>query len=174
MFWLLNLQRQIIINRNIELNKMENKIFSLCLAFSESKSLDHFYMNNTEIGSALSNFGETRDWQGRPFTPKFKQGMIAMTIDGFIEEFDPPFPEHIKIDVDGIEDKIIKGAKKTIMDKRLRSILVELDIKGKEYAYVINFLESCGMKLLHKKHAAIFDMGEFASVYNHVFVRAER
>lgn len=163
-----------IINKNIELNKMENRILSLCLAFSDSVSFGRFYMSETNAGSACSNFAEARDWQGMPFTPKFKQGMIAMSIDGFIEKFCPPFPNHIKIDVDGIEDKIVKGAKMTIADKRLKSIMVELDTRRKEYADVMAFLESCGMKLLHKKHAAMFDTGEYASTYNHIFIRTER
>jgi hypothetical protein len=34
--------------------------------------------------------------------------MIGFTIDAFIETFFPDFPNYIKIDVDGLEDKILK------------------------------------------------------------------
>jgi len=74
--------------------------------------------------------------------------------------------------VDGIEDKIIRGAKQTMADPRLRSLLVELDLDQADYCrHVHELLEQAGLELLHRKHSAMFDGGQYASIYNHVFVR---
>ena len=96
-----------LLNRNIEINKMDEKILSLAIAFSDNTSFDSFYLKSTEVGGALHGFGEALDWDGKPFLPVFKQGMVGLSIDDFVEKFNPPFPNHIKIDVDGIENKII-------------------------------------------------------------------
>jgi hypothetical protein len=134
--------------------------------------LDHLYMCDTIVGGALSSFAEAMDWQGEHFSAKYKQGMLGFSVDDFIERFSPSFPNYIKIDVDGIEGKIINGAEKVISDERLRGLLVELDESREEYCQrVFQILKNGGMKLAAKEHSPSFDKGKFASVYNHIFVR---
>jgi hypothetical protein len=92
--------------------------------------------------------------------------MIGFSIDDLIEKFLPSFPNYIKIDVDGIEGKIINGAKKTISDDRLRSLLVELDATREGYCQnVIELIEGGGMKLTARKHAPK------KRICNYIFVR---
>jgi FkbM family methyltransferase len=161
-----------VLNRNIEINQLGEKIIALGIAFNDITCLDQFYMSNTEIGSAIHSFSQTTDWQGKSFTPKFKQGVIGFSIDEFIRKFSPQFPTHIKIDVDGIENKIVEGGRETIADSRLKSMLVELDENQPELTRpVISAIEQAGLKLSAKKHASMFDNSEFASAYNHIFYR---
>lgn len=161
-----------ILNRNIELNNMDDRIMSLAIAFSDKTSIDRFYMSSTEPGSALHNFAEAIDHEGKPFVPKFKQGAMGVSIDDFITRFNPPFPNYIKIDVDGIESKIVNGAKITIADKRLKSVLIELDTdNAEECGSVTDIFRNSGLRLFSKRHAAMFDTGKYASIYNHIFVR---
>jgi FkbM family methyltransferase len=161
-----------ILNRNIEINRMDNRILSFCVAFNDMTRLDHLYMCDTIVGGALSSFAEAMDWQGEHFSAKYKQGMLGFSVDDFIERFSPSFPNYIKIDVDGIEGKIINGAEKVISDERLRGLLVELDESREEYCQrVFQILKNGGMKLAAKEHSPSFDKGKFASVYNHIFVR---
>ena len=159
-----------LLSRNIEANRMDEKIIALCIAFNDTTKLDAFYMANTELGGALNSFGEAIDWQGQPFIASFKQAMIGFSIDDFIEQFDLPFPNHIKIDVDGIENKIIKGAEKTLASEKLRSILVELDSNRDEYcSSVIDMLERAGMRFHKKMHAP---QHADCSSYNYFFFRS--
>jgi len=135
-----------LLNKNIEINHLSKSISAFCFAFNDKVLLNSFNMSNTEFGSAHSTFSENIDQYGNNFTPIFKQGMIGFDIDGFINQFSPKFPNHIKIDVDGIEDKIINGAKKTLNDKRLKSLLVELDLTRPEYCKeMIESIEKCGL-----------------------------
>ena len=158
--------------KNIEINKMDDLIYALCIAFNDTTKLDSFYMANTDLGAALNSFAEAIDWQGNSYDVALKQAMIGFNIDDFVKQFNPPFPNHIKIDVDGIEDKIIKGAKNTLSNKRLKSILVELDSNRPEYCNnVISRLENAGLKLREKKHGPMFDKGKFSKLYNYFFYR---
>ena len=54
--------------------------------------------------------------------------MLGFTVDDFIKQFQPEFPNHIKMDVDGLELDILSGAAKTLRDLRLEFILVELSL----------------------------------------------
>ena len=151
---------------------MENKILAFGIAFNNVSRLDHFHMGNTEFGSALHSFSQVTDWQGKPFSAEFKQGMIGFAIDEFIQKFDPKFPTYIKIDVDGIEHKIVEGGRQTLADSRLKSLLVELDDNQPEITRpVITMIEQAGLKFSRKIHVSMLDNSEFATVYNYFFCR---
>ena len=129
-------------------------------------------MSNTELGGALNSFGDQVDWQGHPLQSSLKQAMIGYTIDDFISSFDVAFPNHIKIDVDGIENRIIAGAQNTLSDHRLKSLLVELDSAREEYCNsVIGMISAAGMRLVEKRHSPIFDNTQYASCFNYFFRR---
>lgn len=158
-----------LLGRNIELNILGNKISALCIAFDSETKLDFLYMTNTQLGGALSSFGEAVNWNGNPFVEKFKQSMIGFSIDNFIEQFNPIFPTHIKIDVDGNEHRIIEGARNTLLDKRIKSVMVELDSERVDYCTsVICMLEKAGLKLFRKRHSLEF---KNSSCYNYFFHR---
>ena len=163
-----------LLNRNIEINMLDNKMAAYCIALNDTTKLDIFYMANTELGGACNSFGEATDWQGNHFSYSLKQAMVGYSVDDFIHQFDPPFPTHIKIDVDGIEDKIVKGSMNTLTDKRLKSVLIELDTERPQYCEEVSALfEHAGFKLLKKEHATEFDKSIYSYVYNHIFVRSE-
>jgi len=162
-----------LLSRNIEINKMDENISAYCIALNNVTKLDSFYMANTELGGALNSFGEARDWQGKVFEASLKQAMVGFSLDDFIQQFKPLFPNHIKIDVDGIEDSIIKGANDTLKDSRLKSVLIELDSARKEYTReVTGILNNAGLVLSKKEHAPMFDGGQFKNVFNHIFIRS--
>lgn len=97
---------------------------------------------------------------------------MGFTVDAFVKQFDPPFPTHIKIDVDGIEDKIIQGAPETLRDSRLQSLLIELDAGREDYTgTIIQQLEDAGLFLAERDHAEDFHDEASALVFNHIFCR---
>ena len=164
-----------ILSKNIEINEMDSLVSGFCVAFSDRSEIGYLNMSNTIPGGALSNFGQLQEIYTvceHNYDVCFNQGMIGYTIDEFIEKFSPPFPNYIKIDVDGIEDKIVAGAAKTIHDQRLKSLLVELDTDDKDYCRrVISASENAGMKLISDRHTQTYDHGEFSSMFNHIFTR---
>lgn len=161
-----------LLNSNIEMNCLYNSISAYCLAFSQKTELGSFYMASSEPGAALNSFGNAVDWQGKPFEYAMRQGMIAFSIDDFIEQFALTIPNHVKIDVDGIEPMILQGASSLLSNDSLLSLQVELDYGNEKHAYtVIEHLKKFGFETVSKSHAIMFEDTEFSNVYNVLFKR---
>lgn len=164
----------LLLNRNIDLNRLSGTVQAYCLAFSDATALNALNMQTTAFGGALSSFGVPVDNNGEIFQPVYRQGMVGFSIDEFIARFSPDFPNHLKVDVDGIEDLIVKGAAATLADPRLKSISIELDDARPDYTNpVIAALEAVGLKLVSKRHAPMIENGPFKNVYNYLFQREE-
>lgn len=124
------------LSKNIYLNGLSGVVLPCCLAVSDELCFDTFYLNpgglemvkNQDLvaGSALHNFGAAQDYTGEPFQPIHMQGTVGVPLDYLWQTWDLDFPNHVKIDVDGLEEKIIAGATQTLEDRRLQSVLVEI------------------------------------------------
>ena len=110
-----------------------------------------------DIGTSMSNFGEALDFRGQPFEAAFRQGMIGYDIDSFVADFGLEVPTHLKIDVDGIELPIVRGARKMLADPRLQSVSIELiETDTAQVDAVTRILEEAGFTFVHKKQNAAF------------------
>src|SRR5262249_28869645 len=98
-----------------------------------------------------------------------EHGMIGMAVDDFVARFDPPFPTHIKMDVDGLEWPILQGAARTFADPRLRAAMVELTItNAEERRNAIAFMERAGRELVAQGE---LQGTRLESAANHLFRR---
>lgn len=138
-----------LLNRSIELNGVGDRVQAYCLALADADLISVLNMTSTELAGAHSTFAEATDAWGRPFKPSFTQGMTGYSIDSFIAKFTPPFPNHLKVDVDGIEDKVVAGAALTLRDPRLKSVSIEIE-EGRGDATIISAMREAGLKLSEK------------------------
>lgn len=137
-----------ILNKNIELNGLAGQATAYCLAFTDRSSCDVMQMTGSAPGAAGASYAEAIDDRGRVFEARTTQGMLGFTIDEFIERYNPVFPNHLKIDVDGLESKVITGAQRTLADDRLRSLSIELDSARSDYVNgVCEGIEAGGLYL---------------------------
>lgn len=164
-------QNYALINQNIFLNGVADSVKCLAVALSDKNGVDYIYLSRFRAGESMHNFGAAEDWQHRAFTPSFRQGSLAFSLDSFLEFQPEPFPSHIKIDVDGIEAKVVRGAARTLRDARVRSLLIEFDGASPEDREAIADIERAGFTLLHKKRSPLFNVVKFPELYNYVFVR---
>lgn len=156
----------------IELNGKQDLVTPLCLAFAETKSIGHLNLASLDIGTSMSNFGEALDFRGQPFDAAFRQGMIGYDIDSFIADFGLEVPTHLKIDVDGIELDIVRGARRTLADARLQSVSIELvETDEAQVAGVTAILEAAGLHFIHKKQNMNFATANTTDVKNFLFHR---
>jgi FkbM family methyltransferase len=114
-----------LLNRNIEINKVQDNVEAYCLAVSAEDKFGYLNMPKTSDGVAMSMFGSMLNYQGKPFRILFRQGMVGFTLDHLNGQLKPP--THIKLDVDGLESDIILAARSTFEAHALRSIIIELD-----------------------------------------------
>ena len=160
-----------VLSRNIQINNLGNKITGLCVAFSDSSKVGVLNMTSADMGAATSQFGQAGDqspyWE-KTITP-ISHGMIGFTIDEFMKRFRPPFPNYLKIDVDGLEWQILQGAAQTLADSRLRSAMIELSVSNQnERNSAISFLQGCGLHLLSSGQIQGTTVAQAA---NHLFER---
>lgn len=160
-----------VLCRNIELSALGDLVRAFCVAFAGDTQLGILNLGTHEIGGAVNQFGQQGEWSR--YLPNAAgaaaQGMIGYSIDEFIARFNPPFPTHIKIDVDGLEGAILQGAKITLNDPRLRSLMTELNVTDTgEFDRVAAFLSQAGFELSHR--GARQESGDEAAA-NHFFTR---
>lgn len=116
-----------ILNSNVHLNGLSERVRAYCLAISDCQRLDSMRLSSLGLGDAHSSFGENTTNAHGTFAPVFEQGALSWTLDDLVYAQGLPCPTHIKVDVDGLEGKVILGARRLLGDTRVRSILIELN-----------------------------------------------
>jgi FkbM family methyltransferase len=164
---------------NIFLNNLSSKITALNIAVHDSTVMSHLHVSGLYPGSSLypgkagNSFEEPIGSDHKTFVPVFEQGVIGMSLDYFQAFFDAPFPNHIKIDVDGNEHIIVKGMEKILSDPRCKSIAIELDLSlrtGIDVEICQN-LEKLGFKCLTEDRFKKDDLFDKRDLMNYFFVR---
>lgn len=158
--------------RNIITNKCQDSITPLQIALSDKTAIDVFNYNNLTPGGALHAFGEPLDYRGEVFMPVFRQQVLSYRIDDLIRQFGLQIPSHIKIDVDGIEHKILEGAGEILKKAALRSVIVELEEDSQKADKIIKLMSQSGFRV-HSKHRYVYDGndGPYAKMHNYIFKR---
>lgn len=165
-----------LISKNIEVNNLKDNVTLYPIAVSNKNEFGYLNMTTTELGGALNEFNKEdtlKSIQAGKYIQDvvFKQGMFSYSIDELIEKYSFEVPNYIKIDVDSIEDKIIYGAEKTLGNKNLKGLLVELDETEDRTQMLIDFLDKKGLKLIKKLHSEMFVNTDFDTQYNYIFER---
>jgi FkbM family methyltransferase len=162
-----------VLCRNVEMNKLDEHITPYCIALAGKTELGMLNIASMSMGAAWNQFGrrgETSRYWSSP-NNVYVQGMVGYAIDDFISYFQPPFPTHLKIDVDGLEWQILQGGRQTLCDPRLKSIMVELCISDPvDRDQAIAHLAEVGFELFLQ--GEIQESGGQAAA-NHFFVRSQ-
>lgn len=117
--------------RNIIINGLSGTVNPFCSAISDRAGFDVLNVISNISGSSGHHVGVSADQMGRKFLPELEQGIACIALDELVKKFNLPLPNHIKIDTDGFEEKILKGGKSVLKNPRLKSILIEVtDING--------------------------------------------
>jgi FkbM family methyltransferase len=160
-----------VLCRNVELNSLDGRVVPYCIALAGHTQLGVLNSPSHELGASLHQFGgageSSRYWNGGKCS--CAQGMVGFAIDDFITQFQPPFPTWLKLDVDGLEWAILRGAAQTLRDPRLASVMAELPMSDQqERDRAIAWLSQSGFDLVMRGETQESG-GESAA--NHFFAR---
>jgi len=159
-----------ILNRNIGLNGLVDRVIAYPLALSDEERLDTLRLSTVEPGAALHAFGTNVDFRGLSFEPKFAQGSICTTLDALVYRWGLECPTHLKIDVDGLEPRIVRGAERLLANPGLRSVLIEINEMLGPDRDIVQTLERHGFSVAAIGEP-VEDKAETMRMRNYVFER---
>ena len=126
-----------ILTKNIELNGFINCL-AYPIAISDKAAFNILNMTTTIVGKGGNTIGNNE------YT-FFKSGCVSFTVDELIHNKFVPMPTYMKIDVDGVEDKVLQGAQNTL--SKIKGLSVELLPNRFDKDMLIAFIESKGLVL---------------------------
>lgn len=117
-----------ILNRNIHMNGISDRVLALNLAMHNKTMVSVLNLSALMPGKAGHGFEiSVAGSHFKAYEPEFRQAVLGFRIDDFIRMFDVPFPNHVKIDVDGNDPLVLEGLGELIFDPRLKSIAIEVN-----------------------------------------------
>jgi len=159
--------------RNISLNNCQDTIVPLQIGLSDTTSLVEFNYSHLDPGSAVHALGEPVDQVGEEFLPAMRLPVISYRLDDIVTQFELQVPDRIKMDVDGVELKVLQGANNLLKNRRVKDLMLEGEEGSEMMDDITNFLGAKGFKL-HQKFKYILggDTGKFSQTHNYLFRRS--
>lgn len=142
-------QNYAVLCKNILYNRVQESVTAYCIAISNETKIRHLNLHGFSAGTAQHAFdAHVHAWDAdspglRFFEPVFRQGSMSMSIDALVAH-GLPVPTHIKVDVDGFEDKVIDGARETLERGRTASLLIEINQRINAHRRTVRRLEDLG------------------------------
>jgi len=96
------------------------------LAIGETRRLSTCYVSNNVVGSSMHAI-DRPERDRVVFEPQHVQGVVVDTLDNLVCKEQFRVPNHIKIDVDGVENLVVSGMSGLLDDDRLHTIMIEIE-----------------------------------------------
>ena len=109
---------------HVALNGLGDQITPICLALSDKNGMTGLHLSGLAAGEALNTLVGSKNQFGE-VPDGYIQPVYATTMDDALALYGLPAPDHIKLDVDGIEDWILRGGPKTL--KGAKSLIIEIE-----------------------------------------------
>ena len=165
-------QSYAVLCRNIAINALSGRAVAYCLALSDESKLGTLHLTALAAGHSCHSFDESVNFKLEQTQFPFSQGCVAGRLDELVAGGAVPTPNHIKIDVDGFEHKVIAGAGAVLGDPACRSILVEINRRLEPHREIIAYLTGMGFRYSEEEAArAVRTEGLFEGCGNYVFRR---
>ena len=137
--------------QNIQINGMSNSITPINIPLSEENSISKFGLNSF-MGGVGMHMGISKElMHSNSDQTIFHYLVKTQTLDSVVKEFELPLPSIMKIDVDGPEFQILKGASNVLKNNKLKSLQIEIDQVNQPISEIVLFLEAHGL-ILKEKH----------------------
>lgn len=134
--------------RNLILNGFSSRVMAFCMAVSDTTEVSSLHIPAVAhtMGGSGSTIGLDPSGYGLNYGAMVVQRALQVSVDDFAARDGVPFPNHIKMDIDGVQDKVVSGARKTLRDPRLKSVMLELPPVADMLAFIDGEMEAAGFR----------------------------
>jgi len=161
-----------ILCQNVLLNQLQDSVQCWPIALADATKLEKLYISDLRAGGSCHSVGENLDFKLEPKDSHFSQGCYETTLDKLIDDKVIPPPDHIKVDVDGLEHKVILGGIRTLKECNVKSLSIEINIALKEHQELIETLINLNFRFDTAQVArARRSAGAFEGVAEYIFSR---
>lgn len=141
------------LNKNVYLNELHGQVLAYCLALSDVEKVDRLLLSDFGLGISYHDFEENSWADDKEFAVDWKvskdnrrpQGCIGKRVDGLIAE-GLAAPDHIKIDVDGLEHRVVEGMIETLTRPDLKTVLIEINFDNPKNLAIIDRITDLGWR----------------------------
>jgi FkbM family methyltransferase len=112
---------------NIHLNACQGRIVPLAWLLGDHAGLMELRYRSVEPGQSRHTVTDASPDAPPVPAADYRQPTPMLPLDDAVRLFALPAPNHIKLDVDGAEGSVLRGARQTLRGGQLRSLLVEAD-----------------------------------------------
>jgi FkbM family methyltransferase len=141
------------LNKNIFLNKLHGQVLAYGVALSDVDKVDKLLLSDFGLGISYHDFEENSWTEDKTFAPdwsvsmnnRMEQGCIGRRLDSLIAD-GLPVAEHIKIDVDGLEHRVVEGMVDTLQRPELKTVLIEINFDNPRNLDAVKRFEELGWR----------------------------
>ena len=160
-----------VLSRNISINNFQEKIKIFQLALNDKEN-SIAYLNESKFveGSSNSNF-ELNVRQNYLDENEIKNNykLFGTNLNNLFKENVIQVPNYIKIDVDGIEDLILKGSTDILSNNELKELSVEYNLSDKvKDNYIDKLLKSYGFEKYVSLNRRLFNNKNYIAKENEI------
>ena len=161
-----------ILCQNIRLNNVGDRVTAYCagnLDYDGFSVLNIAQDRDVGPGGSCHSVEEEKNFDLTNMRVAFKQGINTVMLDTFCKQMNI-IPDHIKMDVDGLEHRVINGGVESI--QKAKTVIIELNTNLKEHNDAVSKMKSLGFKLDETQvKQALRKGGTFLNVGEHLFYK---
>lgn len=157
--------------QNAQLNEFTN-LYTYHLAISDVRTKEIFYEPDKTEGSTGGQIGQNVDEYGNAFEVVSKRMVFTVSLSEFcaLHKLEP---NHIKIDIDGQEVKVVNGMRNILDKPYLKSVLIEVN---NDRNYIVKTFLDAGFSMDNifnklRNHSRVRRAQEMIRAENIVFTR---
>jgi len=141
------------LNKNIYLNDLHGRVLAYCVALSDVDKADRLLLSDFGLGISYHDFEENSWTEDKTFAPDWSvsrdnrraQGCIGQRLDSLVKDGLAP-PHHIKIDVDGLEHRVVEGMLATLQRPELKTVLIEINFDNPKNLLIVDRMAELGWR----------------------------
>lgn len=137
--------------KNIDFNNLKDKIncYNIGIADGDMRQIPLF-VGQDKVGGHhktldINNFSAAENIRNEKYK---KIDVNVISLDKFIEKEKIPYPQHLKVDIDGSEYDFLKGATKTL--KNAKSMIIELEESNKLFNEIMKIITNNNFSFVSK------------------------